>query len=334
MKALRAGLVGVGQMGRNHARVLRNLDGVDLVAVVDPERDPNGVAGGLPVVESVESLTEFGLDCCVVASPTAFHLEGGLALAEAGIHTMIEKPIATNLDEADRLIAAFDRAGVIGCVGHVERFNPAIRSMRERIAHGELGDLYQISTRRQGPFVGRVADVGVVKDLGTHDIDLTMWLVSQPIIAVSARTAHRMGRQHEDLASITSICANDVVGNHIVNWLSPLKERVVQVTGERGSFVADTITADLTYWANGEIASEWESLVHTRGVTEGDVVRYAISKPEPLVSEAEAFRDAVLDVRHDVVTLSEGRRVLAVAEACIESAASGQTVELLPVRDS
>ncbi len=334
MKALRAGLVGVGQMGRNHARVLRNLDGIDLVAVVDPERDPNGVAGGLPVVESVESLTEFGLDCCVVASPTAFHLEGGLALAEAGIHTMIEKPIATNLDEADRLIAAFDSAGVVGCVGHVERFNPAIRSMRERIAHGELGDLYQISTRRQGPFVGRVADIGVVKDLGTHDIDLTMWLVSQPIIAVSARTAHRMGRQHEDLASITSICANDVVGNHIVNWLSPLKERVVQVTGERGSFVANTITADLTYWANGEIASEWESLLHTRGVTEGDVIRYAIPKPEPLASEAEAFRDAILDVRQDVVTLSEGRRVLAVAEACLESAVSGQTIELPPVRDN
>ena len=333
MKALRAGLVGVGQMGRNHARVLRNLDGVDLVAVVDPERDPNGVAGGLPVVESVESLTEFGLDCCVVASPTAFHLEGGLALAEAGIHTMIEKPIATNLDEADRLIAAFDSAGVVGCVGHVERFNPAIRSMRERIAHGELGELYQISTRRQGPFVGRVADIGVVKDLGTHDIDLTMWLVSQPIIAVSARTAHRMGRQHEDLASITSICANDVVGNNIVNWLSPLKERVVQVTGERGSFVANTITADLTYWANGEIASEWESLLHTRGVTEGDVIRYAIPKPEPLASEAEAFRDAILGIRQDIVTLSEGRRALAVAEACLESAASGQTVELLAVQD-
>jgi len=105
------------------------------------------------------------------------------------------------------------------------------------------------------------------------------------------------------------------------------------VTGERGSFVANTITADLTYWANGEIASEWESLLHTRGVTEGDVIRYAIPKPEPLASEAEAFRDAILDVRQDVVTLSEGRRVLAVAEACLESAASGQTIELPPVRD-
>ena len=333
MRPLRTGLVGVGQMGRNHARVIRNLEGVDLVAVVDPGGDPNGIAGGLPVVESVEGLMNMGLDCCVVASPTEFHLEGGLALAKAGIHTMLEKPIASSLDEADQLIVAFDRAGVVGCVGHIERFNPAIRSMRERIAQGELGELYQVSTRRQGPFAARVSDVGVIKDLGTHDIDLTMWLVGQPITAVSARTAHRMGRQHEDLASVTSICSGGVVGSHIMNWVSPFKERVVQVTGERGSFVANTISADLTYWVDGEITSEWESLLHTRGATEGDVIRYAIPKPEPLVSELEAFRDAVLGIRQDVVTLSDGRRALAVAEACLESAATGQTVELLAAQD-
>lgn len=327
MTNMRAGLIGVGQMGRNHVRVLRALAGVDLVAVFDPAGDPNGVADGIPVFGSIGSLVAQGLDCCVVASPTAFHLEGGLALAEAGIHTMIEKPVANDLVEADQLIDAFDRAGVVGCVGHVERFNPAIRSMRERIAAGDLGDLYQISTRRQGPFVGRVTDIGVMKDLGTHDIDLAMWLVGEPITAVSARTAHRMGRDHEDLASVTSVFTGGVVGNHVVNWISPFKERLVQVTGERGTFVADTITADLTYWANGETLSDWAPLLHSRGVTEGDVIRYSIPKPEPLVSELEAFRDAILGIRSDVVSLEEGRNVLAVAEACLESAATGRTIE-------
>lgn len=324
---LRAGLIGIGHMGLNHARVLRNLEGVDLVAVLDPAGDPNGVAGGTLVVRSIELLIAQELDCCVVASPTVFHVEGGLALAEAGIHTMIEKPIANDLLEADRLICAFSHAGVIGCVGHVERFNPAIRSMRERIIAGDLGDIYQISTRRQGPFVGRIEDVGVMKDLGTHDIDLATWLVGESIRAVSARTAHRMGRDNEDLASVTSVFVGGVVGNHLVNWLSPLKERLVQVTGERGTFVADTITADLTYWANGDTTTAWASLLHTRGVTEGDVIRYSIPKPEPLVSEVEAFRDAILGISNEVVSLEDGRNVLAVAEACLESAATGKTIE-------
>ena len=333
MTTLRAGLIGLGQMGRNHLRVLRALDGVDLVVVLDPAGDPNGVADGIPIVESIEALVTQSLDCCVVASPTGFHLEGALALAEAGIHTLIEKPIASDLDEADLIIEAFDRADVVGCVGHVERFNPAIRSMRERIAGGDLGDLYQISTRRQGPFVGRVTDVGVIKDLGTHDIDLAMWLVDEPIVAVSARIAHRMGRHHEDLASITSAFSGGVVGNHLINWLSPFKERLVQVTGERGAFIADTITADLSYWANGETSTSWETLRHARGVSEGDVIRYAISKPEPLVSEAEAFRDAILGIRQDVVSLREGRQVLEVAEACLDSATSGMTVDFRLTRD-
>ena len=328
MTTLQVGLIGIGQMGRNHARVIRSVERVDLVAVFDPAGDPNGVLGGTPIFRSVDALVEAGIDCCVVASPTEFHLESGLVLAEAGVHTMIEKPIASDVGQADQLIDAFDQAEVVGCVGHIERFNPAIRSMRDRISGGDLGDLYQISTRRQGPFVARVTDVGVIRDLGTHDIDLAMWLVGEQIVAVSSQVAHRMGRKYEDLASITSRFSGGVVGNHLVNWLSPFKERTVQVTGERGTFIADTATADLTYWANGETGTDWGALLHTRGVTEGDVIRYAIPKPEPLVAEIEAFRDAVLGIRQEVVTLREGRLALEVAEACLRSAESGRTVDL------
>lgn len=328
MKHLRAGLIGIGQMGRNHVRVLHAMEGVELVAVADKAGDPHGLVSGIPVVASAEELIAHNLDMCVIAIPTVAHVEAGLLMAEAGVHTMVEKPLAGDLASADRLIEAFEAAGVVACVGHIERFNPAIRAMRERIGNGEMGSLFQISTRRQGPFVARVDDVGVIHDLGTHDLDLTMWLADRPILAVAARTAHKMGREDEDLAAITSWLQDGVVGNHLVNWLSPFKERLIEVTGESGCLVANTLTADLTFWANGTAPVEWNALQHIRGVTEGNVVRYAIDKLEPLVLELQAFREACLGRRSDVVSLFDGRRALAVAEACLSSASVGRTVAL------
>src|SRR5690349_3880585 len=294
MANLRAGLIGLGMMGRHHARVLGSLDGVDLVAVADPGGDVHGVAGGRPVLETVEQLIEVGIDYCMVAVPTALHEQVGLALAEAGVHAIIEKPLAQDTPSATRLARAFAAKGLVGAVGHIERYNPALQQARARLEAGELGDVYQVTTRRQGPFPARIADVGVVKDLGTHDIDLTAWVTQQEYTSVAARTAYKSGREHEDLVAVVGQLASGTVTNHLVNWLSPLKERVTVITGERGTFVADTITADLTYYANGTVPTTWDSLAKFRGVSEGDVVRFAIPKPEPLKTEHEAFRDAVL----------------------------------------
>jgi UDP-N-acetylglucosamine 3-dehydrogenase len=318
---LKAAVVGLGQMGRKHVRVLRELEGIELVAVADVKGDYDGIAVGLPVVNSAEDLLDYDIDLCVIATPTDNHFESGLVMAEAGVNTLIEKPIASNLKLSDELISAFASSGVTACVGHIERFNPAIRAMRERLLKGQLGRIFQISTRRQGPFVERVRDVGVVKDLGTHDLDLAMWLIDESIISVAANTAYRMGREDEDLASISTMFENGIIGNHLVNWVNPFKERVVQVVGEKGCLVADTVTADLTFWANeGLVSGDWDVLIHSRGVSEGDVVRYAIKKPEPLQVELEAFRDAVLGIQNDTVSLEEGRSVLKVAEACLDSA--------------
>jgi UDP-N-acetylglucosamine 3-dehydrogenase len=148
MGVLRAGLLGLGMMGRHHARVLASLDGVELVAVADPSGDAHGVAGGRPLEKDIRSLLAHGLDYCVVAVPAVHHEEVGLALAAAGVHTLIEKPLALDLDIALRLTEAFHAAGVIGAVGYVERYNPALQQARRRIAAGELGELYQAVTRR------------------------------------------------------------------------------------------------------------------------------------------------------------------------------------------
>lgn len=332
MGELRAGVIGVGMMGRNHVRVLGNLEGVGLIGVVDSDHHQQSSEsfGGVRVFGNLDELLEQGPDLCVVAVPTEDHLQIGLQLAEAGVHTLIEKPLAERLTEARRLADAFERAGLLGAVGHVERYNPALQSLRARLEAGELGHPFQIATRRQGPFPNRVRDVGVVKDLATHDVDLAAWVAGYDFDTVAARCAHKSGREHEDLMAATGVLHDGTITNHLVNWLTPFKERVTLVTGERGCFMADTLTADLTFFANGEQATQWDQLSTFRGVTEGDVTRYAIPKPEPLASELEAFRDAVLGRPSSVVTMREGMRAVAVAEAILESTAKGTAV---PVTD-
>jgi UDP-N-acetylglucosamine 3-dehydrogenase len=328
MRPLRAGLIGLGAMGRNHARVLSELEGVELAGVLEPAGSPGLAARGAPVVEDLPALLALGLDYAVVACPTALHEKFGVGLAEAGVCALIEKPLAHSVEAATRLVAAFEEHGLVAAVGHIERYNPALQSLRKRLEVGALGDVYQVVTRRQGPFPHRIADVGVVKDLATHDIDLTSWVTGQEYTSVSARTVSKSGRPHEDMVAVVGRLADGSMVNHIVNWLSPLKERSTVVTGERGCFVADTLTADLTFYANGAHATEWEALRTFRGVSEGDMIRYAIAKREPLLVEHERFRDAVRGEAADIVTLRQGLRTVQVSAAVLESADRGVTVDI------
>jgi predicted dehydrogenase len=310
-------------MGRHHARVIRGTEGMDLVAVADPGGDKFGVARELEVLPDVESLIAAGIDAAMVAVPTIYHEDVALALAAAGVHTMVEKPIAHSAEAGRRVAEAFDAAGLVGAVGYVERCNPALLEMRRRVAEGELGEVFQIATSRQGPFPGRISDVGVVKDLATHDVDLTAWLAQSPYETVAAQVTHRSGREHEDMVVAVGRLANGVIVNHMVNWLSPRKERQTVVTGERGAFVADTIAGDLTFYANGTVTTQWDAVAAFRGVTEGDAIRFAINKREPLRVEQENFRDAINGEVTDAVTMAEGVHTLTVVEAILENARTG-----------
>ncbi|GAA3333086.1 Gfo/Idh/MocA family oxidoreductase [Curtobacterium flaccumfaciens pv. beticola] len=320
MGAVRTAVIGLGMMGRHHTRVLRSLPGVELVAVADALGDRHGVADGVPVMPSASDVLRLGIDAAVVAVPTSAHEAVALELAEAGVHCLVEKPVASDVAGATRMVSRFDEAGLVGAVGHIERYNSALQELRRRLDAGELGEVYQVVTRRQGPFPARIADVGVVKDLATHDIDLTSWLLGSPFVRLFAQAAHKSGREHEDLVAFSGTLADGTVTNHLVNWLSPFKERVTIVTGEGGSFVADTLTGDLWFHENGTVATEWDAVSAFRGVSEGPVTRFAFAKREPLVAEHEAFRDAVLGDRSRIVPLCDGLQTLRVAEAAIESA--------------
>lgn len=325
---IRMGVIGLGVMGKNHARVAREVSGVELVAVADAMGDPHKTAGELPLFTSVSELIAYGVDAAIVAVPTQFHEAVGIELAEAGVHALIEKPISESIAAGERLVKAFDEKGLIGAVGHIERFNPALIELRRRLDGGELGQVHQIHTRRQGPFPARIADVGVIKDLGSHDFDLTSWLAKSRYSVVAAQTAFKSGREHEDMVTVSAKLANGIITNHLVNWLTPFKERLTIVTGERGAFVADTLTADLTFYENGTIDTEWDALTAFRGVSEGTVTRFALDKREPLKAEHEAFRDRILGLPGEAVTLQQGLEVLRVCEASIESSKTGETVRL------
>lgn len=326
MSRLRAGLVGLGAMGKNHARILAGLPDVDFVGVVEPDSTKQALAHGAPVFDQVDQLLEQRPHYVVVACPTGLHEEVGLRLAEAGVAALVEKPLADTPEAAERLVDAFGSRGLVAGVGHIERYNPSLQSLRARLEAGELGDVYQVVTRRQGPFPARIADVGVVKDLATHDIDLTAWTTQQSYREISARTVTKSGRPHEDMVTAVAKLTGGIMVNHLVNWLTPFKERSTVVTGERGAFVADTLTADLTFYANGVGTTEWEAIRAFRGVSEGDMTRFAIAKREPLLVEHERFRDAVLGLDAEIVTLAEGLRTVQVAHAMLESAASGRTI--------
>lgn len=304
---LRAAVIGYGSMGRNHARVLAGLPGVDLVAVVRPSGDPGSAPA--PVVGSVAEVLAYGLDLAVVAAPTSTHLAIGRQLAEAGVPALIEKPLAGSAAGAAELARAFADRGVLGCVGHIERYNPATRALRQRLADGEAGELYGVASRRIGPFPNRISDVGVIFDLATHDLHLTAWLTGQPFAEVSARSARPGGREHEDLVTIAGRLADGTVTSHLVSWVSPLKERCTVITGATGVYVADTLTGRLTKHGEGGERTELET-----------------DRQEPLAVELEAFRRAVAGDGTDVVTLAEGARVVAAAEAVLEAARTGRSV--------
>ncbi len=312
---LRAGVLGLGVMGRHHSRVLNQLEGVEFLGVYDPADSVGPLIEGKPVIKNLDEFLDLGFDYCVVAAPTIYHLEIGKALAERGVSALIEKPVASTAEAAAELRDLFAAKGLVGGVGHIERYNPALQSARVRIEDGLLGDIYQVVTRRQGPFPGRIADVGVIKDLATHDIDLTAWVTQQEYVSVNARTAFRSGRAHEDMVVAVGTLSSGTIVSHTVNWLTPFKERVTILTGEKGVLVADTLTADLTFFQNGVIEQTWDGSASFRGVSEGDMTRFALNRKEPLLAEHEAFRDAVLSCdTSKIVTLASGTKVVEIAE--------------------
>ena len=329
IRPLRGAVLGLGMIGRHHARLLQASPLVDFAGAVDPAGDRfSSVRDDALLFADLDALLSAGTpDFAIVAVPTEEHVSAVSSLAAEGINVLVEKPLAATVAEGRALIDVCRAAGIHAAVGHVERFNPALLELRRRTQEGQLGQVFLVATERIGPFPDRVRDVGVIMDLATHDLDLVRWLGGAPVHRLTAETQHRMGREHEDLLLATGRLDNAISFNCVVDWLSPTKVRQTRVLGERGMLVADTLTADLTFYENGDVASHWENTQSLRGVSEGDSTRYALARREPLLVELEAFCDLLAgDVDAPVVTLAEGLETVLVAEAALASARGGVTV--------
>ncbi|NUQ37744.1 MAG: Gfo/Idh/MocA family oxidoreductase [Caldilineales bacterium] len=330
---IRAGVIGVGAMGGNHARVYARMPHSTLVAVADTDADQlNRVARTYRAHEYSDyrhMLDQEALDVVSIALPTHLHYAAALETMQRGIHTFVEKPLAESVATARAMIDASHRYGVILGVGHIERYNPAVIALKERLDSGQLGKVFQIHARRLGPFPPRIKDVGVVFDLATHELNIMEYLAGTGIRSIAAEVNRNLQNQHEDLVAGLLRFENDVVGVLDINWLTPTKIRQISILGERGMFLINYLTQELWFYENRSAHDRWEGLA-TVGVSEGSVIKYEIERVEPLRAELEAFIDAAQHGYNGLVNGEEGLRAVYLAEQLLRASRERRVIALPP----
>jgi len=319
---MKAAVIGLGAMGRNHARVAADLPGVKLVGVADPSegsrRSYLPMAGVNVYADYREMLDKEKPDFVTVAVPTELHKEVSLEAMSRKIHVLVEKPIAPSVAEADAMIEAAKKHGVKLMVGHLERFNPAVLELKRRVSKGEIGKIFQLHARRLSPFPARIRDVGVILDLATHDIDAMHFLTGSTVTRVFAETAQCAHKTCEDMLSGLMRFKSGEIGVLDVNWLSPQKLRQISIVGEGGVLMADYLTQDVYWYKNGNVNDTWTPATNFSGAVEGDVIKTYIPKKEPLRIEYESFVGAVRDNLPSPIPGEEGRAALDVGLRLID----------------
>ncbi len=313
-KSLRVGVVGVGVMGSNHARVFADLSGVTLIGIADPEpkqRDFVTGALGCQGFADVDGLLAAGVDAVTIAAPTHLHRDVALACIAKGVHVLVEKPIAPSVEEGHAIIAAARRANVTLMVGHVERFNPAVQTIKDAI-RGE--DILSIAITRVGPFPPRMSNVGVVIDLAVHDIDLIRWFTDSEIVEVQPQVRSAVA-EREDIALLQFRTASGVLAHINTNWLTPFKARNVTVATRNKYVMGDLLTRQVTecfgFQPDGSYSMRHLSVGHA----------------EPLRAELQAFVSAISSGTAPAVTGEQGVAGLEIAIRCLQQSPAAPAVK-------
>ena len=313
MNKLKTAVVGVGFWGRNHVRVLSELPEVEIKAICDVDRQKvEAIAekyGLKAYVDSKEMYKKEKLDAvnlCVWS--TKLSQEAQIAL-KAGKHILVEKPMARSSKEAKMIIDLAKAKNLHLTVGFIERFNPAVKHLKETIEEGKIGSPVSATVKRVSKWPQRIGDVGVVKDTAIHDIDLMRYIFNEDPIAVYAKAGNLRHESFEDYAQIMLTFANGKSAFLEANWLTPYKIRKLTVTGSEAIMSLDFITQEMT--------------IETLGQTLTPRYEYE----EPLKLELIHFIESIQNGKDPMVTGLDGYKALKIAEAALKSAAKGCLVK-------
>lgn len=331
MERLNVAVVGIGAMGKSHARVYSEMDDVNLVGICDVDKEAEKIAGRYDANyydDCRELVEKEKLDAVSICVPTKLHKKVATDFIGKKINVLVEKPIATTIDEAREIIDEAKKNNVKLMVGHIERFNPVIVELKKRIENNELGRIYKVNCVRQSPFPQRIVDVGVIVDLAIHEIDILKYIIDSKISRVFAETAQRIHSKHEDLLIGTLRFANGILGVINANWLTPKKVREIAVTGEKGMFVANYLLQKLYFYENEFATKNFDYGNGYMGVTEGRASEIKIDKEEPLKIELNAFIDCVKNDAKVAVTGQDAMEALEIAEKFKQSSKENKVMML------
>jgi len=301
---IKVAVIGAGVMGENHIRTYSTIPNVELVGISDiSQARVTALAAKYNTrgFTSHKELLKLKPDVVSVVTPTLSHRQTALDCFEAGANVLVEKPIANTLDDARIMITRAKELGLKLMVGHIERFNPATVALKKAIDEKKIGHVVSISTKRVGPYNPRIRDVGIIMDLGVHDIDLMHFLLGHKARRVCASAGSTIPTAAEDHATLMLGFENGYSAVIETNWLTPHKVREITVVGTEGIAEADLIECSLT--------------LHDK-----DWIRSAkVEKAEPLRKELEHFIDCVEHNKQPLISGEDGMAALAVALAAIES---------------
>ena len=306
-RTLSFAVVGIGEMGQNHARCLAAMKGVDLVAVVDPDdgrRNAAAATFGCEAHALIKELPE--IDAAVIAAPTALHPDLGCALLERGVHCLVEKPLAHDRREAQLLVDAADSANVTLQVGHIERFNPAVRQLKEML-EGEL--VLVANARRMGVSSGRVTDIDVVMDLMVHDLDVVLFLMGGGVGDVVARGIDGPNG-YDHVTALVSFAGNRLA-SLTASRITQDQIRQLEITTSDRYFTVDYPNQELLIFRQGRIDGLGGNDAEVRYSLDVDTRRVFVRRSEALVAELEHFV-GVIRGNHECEV--DGRQALSALE--------------------
>ena len=318
---MNVGVIGVGNMGKHHARVYSEIEGVDLVAVADLDKN-NGrrIARkfNCRYYDNVSRLLDTeNLDAATIAVPTSMHRDVALECIGHGVPVLIEKPIAESVASAQKIIKQSEKSNVVVCVGHIERFNPVVAMLKTLVRQGKFGKIIAINTKRVGLYPSQISDTDVIVDLAVHDIDVCSFILEKGPESVYARAGKALNSKRFDYADIfLNYDGVDVIVQ--VNWITPVKVRELTLTGIKSYAELSYINQTLRIYKKG----------HGEDVDIVNIEEISLRKEEPLKKELKNFIEYIKKGKGDVVLGGDGLSALHVALTAIRSHEKRQSVQL------